>query len=146
MYIYIYILVYIYLSISIYLSPDELHRVWSGKASDQPHTVNNQPQAAEDRKADEHPPGAIFANDATAACSEHNSIFEKARFGAATGNPKPCKLHRQHSNVQNYALGFKPSSGQIFEWCNNHLLKAQQDFWKSKLWSGNGKPQTLQVT
>ena len=47
--------------------------------------------------------------------SKHNNNFEKMGFGAATGNPKPCKLHRQKSNVQTYALGFKPSGGQLFQ-------------------------------
>ena len=66
-----------------------------------------------------------FSNDATTTCSKHNNNFEKAGFGAATGNPKPCKLHRQQSNVQSYALGFKPSGGQLFQSCNQ-WLKAQR--------------------
>ena len=37
------------------------------------------------------PSGRQLFNDATRTCSKHNNIFEKAGFGAATGNPKPCK-------------------------------------------------------
>ena len=55
-----------------------------------------------------------FSNDATTTCSKHNKIFEKAGFGAATGNPKPCKFHLQQSKVENYALGLKPSGRESF--------------------------------
>ena len=34
------------------------------------------------------PSGGQLSNVASKACSKHNSIFEKARFGAATGKPK----------------------------------------------------------
>ena len=86
------------------------------------------------------PSGGQLSNVASKACSKHNSIFEEARFGAATGNPKPYKFYLQRSKVRNYALGFKPSGGQSSKDVTTTCSKHSSIFEKAGFGAATGNP------